>query len=58
MTCDSIVIVPDFRQSGNCSMDRLDFLFTVTEHPIVIDVHQDAEYEDIEDLVKAGIVEK
>jgi len=54
LTYDSIVTVPYFGLLENYSMDRLDFLCTVTEHPTVIAVHTDSEYGNLEDLVEAA----
>lgn len=52
LTYDSIVTVPYFGLLDNYSMDRLSFIGLVTDHPTVIAVHSDSEYETIEDLVK------
>lgn len=51
LTYDSIITVPYFGLIPEYSMDKLDFICTVTEHPTVIAVSSKAPWDTLEELV-------
>ncbi len=51
LTYDSIVTVPYFGLLENYSLDKLEFIATVTIHPTVIAAHIDSKYKTVEDLI-------
>ncbi len=52
LTYDSIVTVPYFGLLKNYSMDKLDFVATVTLHPTVLVAHSDSIYKTLKDVVE------
>jgi tripartite-type tricarboxylate transporter receptor subunit TctC len=51
LTYDSIITVPYFGLLKNYSLDKLEYIATVTVHPTVLVAHVDSKYQTIEDLI-------
>lgn len=52
LTYDSIITVPYFGLLKNYSMDKLDFIATVTLHPTILVAHSDSIYSNLKDVVQ------
>lgn len=54
LTYDGVVTVPYFGLLSDYSLDRLNFIATVTIHPTVLVANTDSEYKNLSDLIDAA----
>lgn len=54
LTYDSVITVPYFNLLSDYSLDRLDFIATVTVHPTVLVANTDSPYKSLADLIEAA----